>query len=525
MFTDNQDFYPTPSGLIVEMYYKLKDRGDIGFVLEPSAGKGDIAEYLVREGRKKVFCIEKDPDLSALLMGKNYKVIDSDFLTYSGYDSFDAIIMNPPFSSGASHLLKAISVMYSGQIVCLLNAETLKNPHTNERKHLVRRLNELNAEITYKKEAFKDADRKTLVDIAMVYIDMRKNLSKELFNGFTEENKEAEDIGESNSIVSAKPIEFMVADYNKTVESGMSVLRQYFKEFNYIGGFIHIVAADNNIRDGHITRGTINNAMNNSINDFLTTVRKHYWTKALELKEVKSRMTEKKRDEFYKAIQSQSGYDFTESNIRQFIQNLIGDYTNILSDAVTEIFDRMTRKYSWSEESDKNIHYYNGWKTNKAFYVNKKVIIPMQGAYSHPFMASFTGGWKLDYKTANELNDIDIVMNYFDGKPYTSISAALTQAFESGKTSGIQSTYFTITVYKKRTIHLTFRDEGIRRRFNIEACKHKKWLPPSYGIKAYGEMDIEEQEVVKEFEGVDSYQKNFGMVGFKANNVKLLEAA
>ena len=40
--------------------------------------------------------------------------------------------MNPPFSEGDKHLLKAINIMKNGgQIVCILNAETIKNPYSN----------------------------------------------------------------------------------------------------------------------------------------------------------------------------------------------------------------------------------------------------------------------------------------------------------------------------------------------------------------------------------------------------------
>ena len=57
---------------------------------------------------------------------------------------YAAIVMNPPFSAGAAHLLKARDVMQDGgKIRCLLNAETLRNPCTNERKELAAKLEEM----------------------------------------------------------------------------------------------------------------------------------------------------------------------------------------------------------------------------------------------------------------------------------------------------------------------------------------------------------------------------------------------
>lgn len=53
--------------------------------------------------------------------------------------------MNPPFSNGEQHLLKALELQKSGgHIICLLNAETLNNPFTLARKELLRVLEEKN---------------------------------------------------------------------------------------------------------------------------------------------------------------------------------------------------------------------------------------------------------------------------------------------------------------------------------------------------------------------------------------------
>ena len=86
-----------------------------------------------------ISAIEINKDLFAALRGKNIKVIDYDFLLFSGPDKFDLIIANPPFNEGDKHLLKAIDIMYRGEIVFLLNAETLKNPYSNSRKSLVKK--------------------------------------------------------------------------------------------------------------------------------------------------------------------------------------------------------------------------------------------------------------------------------------------------------------------------------------------------------------------------------------------------
>ena len=109
MFEYNKNFYPTPEHLIRKMCEKV-NFNPIQYILEPSAGKGDIVDYLQKKYYERDFSlIEKDENLLAILKAKcqehnKMKVIDSDFLTYPGGDLFDLIIMNPPFDDGEKHL-------------------------------------------------------------------------------------------------------------------------------------------------------------------------------------------------------------------------------------------------------------------------------------------------------------------------------------------------------------------------------------------------------------------------------------
>ncbi|MBU1386930.1 MAG: methyltransferase [Proteobacteria bacterium] len=152
LFTKNKDFYTTTPELIIEMWHMIpeNDRDKSNFFLDPSGGSGAIIEYLKKHYRQRTYhTIEKDPALIAMLRGKGITVIDYDFLTYSGPDKYDIIMANPPFSEGDKHLLKAIEIMYSGHIVFLINAETIRNPYSNTRQLLVKKLDELKADIFF----------------------------------------------------------------------------------------------------------------------------------------------------------------------------------------------------------------------------------------------------------------------------------------------------------------------------------------------------------------------------------------
>ena len=177
----NDSFYPTPKGLAEKMLTDI-DWTFTREVLEPSAGKGDLAE-VIQEIQKRHFnrwssvdvhidTIEQDPNLISILKGKEFPVIANDFLNFHTYKKYDAIIMNPPFANGDLHLLKAISLMerWGGYVVCLLNAETIRNPYCNSRKALAVKLKQLDADITFHEKAFADAERKTDIDVAMVKV-------------------------------------------------------------------------------------------------------------------------------------------------------------------------------------------------------------------------------------------------------------------------------------------------------------------------------------------------------------------
>lgn len=511
----NSTFYPTPKRLIDKMIEKIKKAPDN--VLEPSAGKGDIIERLNDCGkfgyyrRLNVAAIEKDPDLRATLRGKQIKVLDSDFLTYSGPDKFDLIIANPPFDDGDKHLLKAIDIMYRGEIVFLLNAETIRNPCTNTRKLLVKRLQELNADIEFIKNGFAnaDAERKTDVEVALIYINIERQVEDDLFAGADNKAAGAEEytIEEEYPLSTGRKVEELVAEYNEVVRIGTETIVNYYRNYKKVGKYIGL----NREADSYTPSGDLTAKMQSQLNDMLIAVRKDFWRRCLDLREVYSRMTVAKQAEFESALNYRCDMDFTENNIRSFVLNLIGSYEQTLTEAVLDIFDKFTIRHSFNSDNkyEKNIHYFNGWKTNNAFKVGKKVIIPIYAGYGSPFIDDFNGKWKLDYDAARQLRDIDVVMNYFDGiNLYNSIVDALQNNFALGISSNIKSTYFTITVYKKGTIHLTFNDEDILRRFNVAACKGKGWLPCDYSERPFDELSLEEKAVAESFEGRTSYTKH-----------------
>ena len=517
----NSTFYPTPPDLAKRMVEKidLEDKTVYELnVLEPSAGSGDLIEAL-NKGRfdgfygngcfRDISAIEIDPELQATLRGKGIDVIDSDFMAYSGMDKFDLIIANPPFDDGDKHLLKAIDILYRGQIIFLLNAETIRRPHTKTRQLLKRKLKELDADVEFIKDAFLNAERKTQVEVALVNIIVERKVEEDLFKDVQDAAPVDEEVEEKFEVSNGKKVQELVAEYNEIVNFGTDTIIAYYRNYRKVGKYIGL----NREADSYSGRAEdLTGIMQAALNKLLRDVRKDYWRRTFELPEVKKRMTEARRSEFEGALNRRSTMDFTENNIRQFVLNLIDGYEDALMKSVLALFDTFTKHgYQDGDIYEKNIHYFNGWKTNSSFKVGKKVIIPVYASYSErgPFVNDYTGEWELHHSVGRELLDIDVVMNYFDGmNEYYSIYDALAYHLRQGQSTNIESTYFTITVYKKGTMHLTFNDENILRRFNVAACKGKGWLQCNYGDKAYGRMSPEERNVVDSFEGKKSYDRN-----------------
>ena len=148
--------------------------------------------------------------------------------------------------------------------------------------------------------------------------------------------------------------------------------------------------------------------------EFYQSVRKYFWEKALNIPEIKKNLTSEKVNEFRDKLNDYAYMEFSESNIRQFILNIKANYLTTIKESIIALFDKITREYSWSPETEQNRLYFTSWKSNNAYKVNKKFILPF---YSDTFCSTDWSTqkryWKLSYLP--DLDDIDKVINYFDG--------------------------------------------------------------------------------------------------------------
>ena len=89
--------------------------------------------------------------------------------------------LTPPFSNGAAHVLKAYDAIWDGEIVAILNADSVRNPFSRERQRLVDLIEQFGSyEIIEGAFAVPDADRKTDVDVALVYLKKTANVTSDI---------------------------------------------------------------------------------------------------------------------------------------------------------------------------------------------------------------------------------------------------------------------------------------------------------------------------------------------------------
>ena len=430
-------------------------------------------------------------------------IVHDNFLTFESRKKYDLIIMNPPFADGDAHLLKAIELQsrHGGMIRCILNAETIRNAYSNRRKILNKKLDELGAEVSFETGAFADGERSTMVEVALIKIDIpapytESNIYERLRKAA---NVEAAPEADVTDLTVADFMQRIVSQFNVEVDAGLELIREYRVMRKYI---MRDINSDSPYNSPNIVLKISGESDNTSIdvNKFLRLTRKKYWEALFSNKEFMGKLTSNLREKYHGMVDSMADYDFTLFNIQQIVAQMNVEMNQGVQDTIVALFDRMTQQHSWYPECEKNIHYYDGWKTNKAHKIANKVILPVYGMFAD---CSWT---KEAFKVRNAedtISDIEKVFEYLDGNmtAHVSLHGALERACAEGRTKNIQCKFFDVTLYKKGTMHIKFNNPDLVDRFNIYCCSKKNWLPPCYGRTSYKEMNSEERAVVDGFNG------------------------
>lgn len=166
-------FFPTPRPVIDRMLEAADIRPGMS-VLEPSAGKGDIADA-VRETSPEASLTAVEPvgELRDILQAKGHQVTDSDFLAHAG--QYDRIVMNPPFENGqdADHVRHAYDQLKPGGKLVAVMSEGPFFRQDRKASEFRDWLSSVGGESEQMESAFagRDAFRQTGVNTRMVVIE------------------------------------------------------------------------------------------------------------------------------------------------------------------------------------------------------------------------------------------------------------------------------------------------------------------------------------------------------------------
>ena len=432
---------------------------------------------------------ENYPDLISVLRGKEYDVVGCDWLTYDGVSYYDAIVMNPPFSEGAKHLLKAWDFIHNGEIVCLLNEETIKNPYTDERKRLALVIQQFGS-VEYLGDCFSNAEHKTSVNVAMVYLkkvapdDAPDLWAKEATQ---EKNYTANFDGDINMLA--------IRDNLGNMENWFNLANEHFCK-----GIEHIRKArlymdQNKIRGtsssresgfGEIVAMALDNVQTSRA-EFLRRHRKLAWTSVFEQMEFSRWLDSKQQDRFMRDVERESTIPFTAENIKATLENVFMSRKRLFDESVANVFDELCGHAVENgcgpvapESLKRNWRGSEGWKTNDNYKVNQKLIFPYGVAYSYGSFNTYSRG-----EARTVYSDLDRILCVLDGQPFDkcyTVGDALDRATRQvgGRTrSGgwtFESEYFEGRFFKKGTVHLKWKREDLWEKFNRTAAAGKKWL-------------------------------------------------
>lgn len=499
MFSQSVQFFPSTEELARQVYYAAQIEAK-NTVLDPTAGNGvlldAVSEYKRQWDRVQTFAIEIDQELRFILQGKGHKVIGTDFLEYADPLKFDRIIMNPPFANGAEMVLKAWNqhLKDGGRLVSILNRETINNPFSGDRKAL-KALIEQYGNIKELGQAFKNAARKTDVEVIMIVLEKPKRTGFDFAGAsFSHDEVTAEEF-QANPLAHTSVIKNLVAKY-KACEAIVVHRHETQDKLNfYLDGVSRRVYTGE--REEEIELHVLQD-----LSSEIAELKSRFWNTVFDKTELIKKATSSFRQKFTDYTAQQRTMEFSEQNIVEMLSMFFLNREEIMNDCIIDVFDKATGFH------EKNCIHKEGWKTNKSFKLNKRIIHP-DGVEFCKIMQTIRVGWSRQ----SFLDDLDKVLCWISGQSidnpdfvgtYKAIEtfcntvysrkperSPLDAAFFRSNaqwaaqprlsyTDQFESTFFKIRIYKKGTMHLDFKDLYLLDDFNLAAAKGKRWIGADY---------------------------------------------
>lgn len=518
----DKEFFPTPKEIIIRMAAPYADRLTTACILEPSAGSGAILDTLLegipmtitmKDGRaytieqkpkkEKIWCVERNPELQLLLQKKGYRLVADDFLDYQPDIRYDLILMNPCFSKGDQHLLHAWDILRSGDIACLLNAETVRNPYTATRKQLAAII-KANGSVEDLGKCFRTADNPTDVDVVLVRLhkEARDDAFTLDLSDFAEET--APDFGElassGNAVMQSNRLDAFLRAWDMTKSAAITYIKAREALQLYLSAFINakdfrmtnIVAELDKHLDETLSLSKTGNErhIKEGYNHFVTSAKREAWNMIFNQIGLGKYMTTGLREKLSAYQEAQSSFALTKENIMKLFSYIMTNIGTIMDNAVVEVYDMFTRFYK------ENTSWKEGWKTNKQFRCNRKVVLPgIAYCGFEPQKYGYSEYFSAGYRQTCTLDDIDKAMCWLSGRSFDTLTGTVSvpgqgdtpcpenstleqtlRRIRVGDQDWHESAFFRIRAFKKGTVHIEFKDESLWARFNVTVNDGKNQL-------------------------------------------------
>lgn len=480
-------FYPTPPALARRAWKKFKTH--FTRILEPSAGNGDLLlnhpfeSIWGRQGGPAIDCCEIDIAKHGALRGHGFNVVGIDFLQYASGSHYSHILLNPPFADGAKHALKAWDILWDGEIVAILNAETIRNPFSQERQRLVR-LIEAHGEVEFIGKAFsvQETERKTEVEVALVYLRKEADAAEIVGDLLSELRRDVAD----KALAAEFRVENAVALPNSVIENtviAFNAATRAMREFVFsearAGYYAGLLGDTMAARNGDIGSDKPNSKVSTEwvqeqVGKRYLELKDRAWASILRSTNVTSRLSSAAQKRLESEFEEIKQLEFTVSNIYGFLCGLASNQGKIQIDMVCDVFDAIVRYHT------DNLVWYKGWKSNDKHRTagmrikSTRFILPGHGVDSWQSSVS--------WDSVRLLADFDKVFAMLDGRqePAISLVDVFSTCFDALKRGArASSSYFDVRFFPGAgTIHFFPKDKALVDRLNRLVGRQRNWLPP-----------------------------------------------
>ena len=535
---DIYQFYPTGERLAAKAWAKFKR--PVRHLCDPSAGKGHLIRHAkegfpgladedipwvaevedteVQEGRFRtrvrdyarqkfsslpaVSVIEIDVQHHSSLKELGAKIIGYDFMNVSSLASISHVLMNPPFNQGCAHVLHAWDCVYDAELVAIINAETIRNPFSQDRQKLVSLIEKFGSVEFLQDEFTDDVERTTKVEVALVYLEKvpRQYVDIDhLTKGLQRGDSQYSEIDPETCSALALPGNF-IQDTCYRFEQAVQAARQASeaqalaaKLRDGLGITLEEMQAKGVGSDYREIASSVREMANADFSERYADLKVRAWSQILR----STILTDKLSNQARRKIEADSKliYDleFNAANIHGFLMGVAQSLGDIYTEMILMLFDSII------ERSTDNVVFYKSWKSNQ------KHRIGMRLRKSRFILPRFRMGFSrsLDYEDERFLADIDKAFHYlhggvgdFDGL----VRATRDNRIETG--DRFSSRYFEFRFYRgAQTLHLYPKSVEVMDKLNRFVGKIRQWLP--------GDMEEANADFIRQYEKGETFSDEY----------------